>query len=550
MLLPSRRQLHALSRDPRTLRQAVLIIAGAFFLTALWLGVNRRSSENTPKSVVDQRGEALQEVLLAKPLDRVAVVRVLRNDARRAAQWLDIASEAMEDGNGEEQPGPDDPLPDDAAGIAFSELPALLAGSDLTAAEQQGFRAYHEALLTKKIPPDLIRGLEGLAMPEAPELPQTMAADLLRAKRDYQGALAAYEAVGVRPGALEARRRAVDLAFNQGWDEVAARLLAQPAYYEAVHAVPDGLSDRVAEEQLDIKMLFRRTLAHTASSWKDPAYLLLSLLSASVWFFSLHKACRVPRRQWWLGLVGIPLGMFSTVITLVLLSLQEARQGLADSDAAGGALLFQIASVGLREEFSKLLCFLPLLFFLRKATPAQALMAASSVGLGFALEENVAYYYGDVGGGVVGRFITANFLHLAMTGLTGHALFRFLRYPKNYGPAFIATFVCMVLVHGFYNYSLGGFDDAFSRELRYLVSFIVAGLAWFYFQTVRQEQDDAPQNLSAEAVFLLGTTVLVGTLLNYLVWEGGWNNALHSIIPAALSSVIFCWMFHYHLRNA
>ena len=328
-------------------------------------------------------------------------------------------------------------------------------------------------------------------MPDAPDLPATMAADLLRVKRDYQGALAAYEAVGARPGGLEARRRAVDLAFNQGWDEVAARLLAQPGYARRfmrfLMGFPTGSGGAVGCPY----PVSAHFIAHILL-WEEPAYLLLSLLSAAVWFFSLHKACRVPRRQWWLGLAGIPLGIFEyPLLRLVLLRLQEARSGLTDSDAAGGALLFQIASVGLREEFSKLLCFLPLLFFLRKATPAQALLAASCVGLGFALEENVAYYYGDLGGGVVGRFITANFLHLAMTGLTGHALFRFLRYPKNYGTAFLATFVSMVLVHGFYNYSQGGFRDVLSRELSYLVSFIVAGLAWFYFQTVREEQDDA-----------------------------------------------------------
>ena len=77
-------------------------MAGTFFLTALWLGVNRSPSNGVRKSVIEQREEAFQEWLAVNPLDRVALVRLLRNDARRAARWLDIASKAMD---GEEKVG-------------------------------------------------------------------------------------------------------------------------------------------------------------------------------------------------------------------------------------------------------------------------------------------------------------------------------------------------------------------------------------------------------------------------------------------------------------
>jgi hypothetical protein len=129
-------------------------------------------------------------------------------------------------------------------------------------------------------------------------------------------------------------------------------------------------------------------------------------------------------------------------------------------------------------------------------------------------------------------------------------LFRFLRYPKNYGPAFMATFVGMVLLHGFYNFSLGGYDNLISRELSSLFPVMVAGLAFFYFQTVRRDQDDAPQAISAHAVFVLGTTVVIGTLFNFLVWQGGWGPAIQAIVPSVLSSAVFCWLFMHLLRDA
>lgn len=532
-MLLSRRQLHALSRDPAVLWRAVLITFGAFFLTALWAGVQRPPPQ-TPPGILDLRNQGIRKILQADPLDRAALLRELRADARRTALWQQHAETGNAEGGAPGQ----------------LNLPRLLALSPLPASEQDAIVLWYAAIISGKVPPDLIPRMESLAMPGAPSLPRTMAADLQRLSLDYQRALASYEAAGAAPDGGEARRRAVDLALSRGWASEADRLLAQPAYYEAVHAVPDHLSEETARHQLDVRVLLRRTLAYSASVLHKTDFLLLSILTATVWFISLHKACRLPRRQWWLSLAGIPLGMFSTVVTLVLMDLQEARNGLSDSALAGPALLYQIAGVGLREEFSKLLCLLPLLWLLRKGSPAQALMAASCTGLGFALKENIMYYQSSDGSAVLGRYLTANFMHLAMTGLTGHALFRFLRYPKNFGPAFLATFCGMVMLHGFYNFSQGAYGGQLDHEISRLFPFIVGGLAWYYFQTIRQDQDRAPEALSAQAVFLLGTAVVMGTLLNFLVWENGWGMALEAFIPAVLSAAMLCWLFSHLLRDA
>ena len=535
-MLVSRRQLHALSRDPAMLTRAVVLTAIVFILSAIWIGATRPPGL-TAMVLTTPPSSSLDVLLKSDTPDRTALLRTLRDLAekeRRRRFNDDPINEVY-------QPDPN----------AAHRLPTQLAASRLPAEEQAAFLAWHEAVRTGEVPQELILRLESLQMPAAPGLPRTMAADLKRISRDYQGALAAYEAAGVDPANTEARRRAVALALSRDWQAVIDRLLAKPPYYDAVHALHDEISDRLAREQRDLPLLFRRTLDIMLSGFRHIDYAMLSLLTAAVWFVSLHKACRLPHRQWWLGLACLPLGMGSTVIAVVLQGLQESRQGLNDSELAGPALLFQIASVGLREEFSKLLCFLPpALLLLRRGTPAQAFMAASSVGLGFALEENIIYYLNYGGAAVLARFVTATFMHIAMTGLCGLALFKFLRYPKNFGPLFLATFTGMVLLHGFYNFSQGGFDNPFSRELSGLFPFIIAGLAWYYFQTIRQEQEAAPQPLSAEAVFLLGTTIVMGTLLNYLVHENGWAAAVSAFIPAALSSILFCWLFHHFLRNA
>ena len=84
--------------------------------------------------------------------------------------------------------------------------------------------------------------------------------------------------------------------------------------------------------------------------------------------------------------------------------------------------------IGVREEFWKLLLFVPLLpYLLRAASEVQAIALASIVGLGFAVNENANYYLMSGGHGILGRFLTANFLHMALTGYAGYFLFRALR---------------------------------------------------------------------------------------------------------------------------
>ena len=549
-MLISRRQLHALSRDPATLVRAILVILGVFFLNAVWLGYLRPQDPPREK-LEDPWAMAVRPVLKSAPLDRAALLRALREEVQAARRF----GADTEDTHGNAPELPPDPAPQGHP--APSPFPTaishglLLADSALTPVEQQGILAWLQALITQETTPELISWLAAIPMPDAPDLPGTMAADLKRITQDYEGALADYEAIGAQPQAMEARRRAVDLALTREWDAVTTRLLSQPAYYQAVHSNPDSaLSREAARGQMDVRVITGTVLRSFTGLLQRTDYLLLSLLSGLIWFISLHKASRLPPQQWWISLAGVPLGMFSTVITLVLGELQEAQHGLTWSGSAGQDLLYFVASVGLREEISKLVCVLPLLLLLRNGTPAQALMAASCVGIGFAVKENILFYasHGEVG--LIGRFVTANFMHLAMTGLTGHALFRFLRYPKNYGTAFLATFTGMVLLHGFYDFSLGGYDNPFSKEVSQLYPFIVAGLAFYYFQTVRQDQDDAPQALSAHAVFLLGTAFATGVLLNYLVWQQGWGPALQSIIPAILSSVLIGWLFSHQLRNS
>ncbi|RYD37551.1 MAG: PrsW family intramembrane metalloprotease [Verrucomicrobiaceae bacterium] len=536
-----RRRLHWLSRNPATLTQAVLAVMGLFVLNALWL-----NSQGTPERWAqhwrEEQGSNPREsekdtvagVLKAQPVDRTALVRLLRRDARRVLATDRTPAGALEIEEEEEESEPED-------------MDRLLTTSKLPEPERALFLKYHRAMRDRTSETAAATAVELAAgtVDGSAALPMTMAGDVLRKGRDFPGALAWYEKAGALPDGVEARRQALELALIREWPDVVERLMGVEGYRAALESVDDDLAMRVAQCTRDMGALLTISFSHIREGLRHPGLVLISLLTAAVWFVSLHKGCRIPLRDWWISLLGVVLGVGSIVITLFLLLLQESRGGLTQNGLAGNDFVFYIAGVGLREEVAKLMAFLPLLPLLRKRTPGLALVSASCVGLGFALEENLNYYQSGGVTAALGRFVTANFIHLALTGLLGWALFRFLRYPKNYGSPFLAVFAAVVALHGLYDFCLSGY----SQEAANLPIWILAGLAWFYFQTVRTEQGTAPQVVSAHSVFLLGSTVLLGCLLNYLVAGFGWQISFIMLGPALLSVVLLNAMFVWFLRE-
>lgn len=558
------------------LTRAVLLVLGVFTLTAVVLNWGADKSDQGRlwrELTVRFRGkekDRVSELLKADPVDRTALVRALRHEAKVAREEAEDVIPALRDvdgddnGTGEDEAGGGDGKGDgesgggaakpggdaDADAVAGSgraDAGELLKKSSLAEAERGLFLKYWETLRASK--PDIagaVAVLEAGTVSGSAAIPLTMAGDVMRRGTDFREALKLYEKAGALPDGIEGRRRALDLAVVREWPETLERLMAVSGYREALESSEDErLAIRVAQDTRDAGALMAISVDHILEGLRQPQLVLVSLLTAMVWFISLHKACRIPLREWWIGGVGLLLGVGSVAITLLFLMLQESHGGLAENGTADNDFVFYLAGVGLREEGAKLICFLPMLFLLRKRTPGLALVAASCVGLGFAMEENLTYYRGAGIDNAVGRFVSANFMHVAMTGLLGHALFRFWRYPKNYGPAFMATFVLMVVVHGFYDFCLSGY----SVDAAGLPMFLLAGLAWYYFQTMRAEQAGAPQVITAYSVFLVGSAVLVGFLLNCLVADFGWQISMLLLWPAVLSVVLLNALFVWFLRE-
>jgi RsiW-degrading membrane proteinase PrsW (M82 family) len=206
-------------------------------------------------------------------------------------------------------------------------------------------------------------------------------------------------------------------------------------------------------------------------------------------------------------LLPFAAGALSTWPTLSLGAWQETALNLSEKAPFPYDLWYWVAGVGLREELSKLALFaLFLPWLLKRRQPGLALMTGAFVGLGFAFDENIDYYH-DFGGAVsVVRFLTANFLHLAWTGITAHALYELVRSRFATAERFIVTFFAIVAAHGLYDYtpSSGEMDG-----MSYIQLLLLVLAAHQFLEAAARECVPSRQVIAPPAVFLVGTAALV-----------------------------------------
>lgn len=274
------------------------------------------------------------------------------------------------------------------------------------------------------------------------------------------------------------------------------------------------------------------------------AALLLTAMSSGLWYVLL--VMHTPRWSWrWTWpLAPTVAGIASIWPTISLIAWQEQeRISLTGSGAATPQtfpmdLWHLIVGVGLREESCKLALtafFMPWLVWRRM--PGMALMTGAFVGLGFALEENVDYYESMGGAVALPRFLSANFMHVAMTGLTTHALYDMLRSRFATADRFLLTFAAVVTAHAVYDYAPpegSGLD-------MYLPMLTLAFIAWRFWDQVEAELPATPQGIAPGAVFLIGSALIIATsLIITAVQEKTWGRVIEatiscaSILPVAL----------------
>lgn len=274
-----------------------------------------------------------------------------------------------------------------------------------------------------------------------------------------------------------------------------------------------------------------------------PGPTFLALLTGICWFAFAVQAGQPHRPngiRWPLAVVGIALGVLSVWPTLFAIYWQEIDWKLVESADLRGGLKFFILGVGLREELSKLLLFMPLVpWIIRRGSEREALLVAACVGLGFAMEENINYF-SDSAGSTSGRFLTANFFHMSATGLCGLAVCRAIWNPRQRLGEAIAIVLLVVFVHGMYD-ALISLPDLEYYAMGSMILFIL--LAYQFFHELRAWWEPPGETISLTATFLASIAIVVAATLVYMSSLVGLRLATQSVIAPAVALGIMVYMF-------
>jgi RsiW-degrading membrane proteinase PrsW (M82 family) len=275
---------------------------------------------------------------------------------------------------------------------------------------------------------------------------------------------------------------------------------------------------------------------------------VIAALTALFWLLFVLQTGQAesPRTaRFWLCLMGIPLGVLSTWPTLFVASWQMEMwnltpEGVEELDRfaqLAAELRYYVVGVGLPEELIKLAFFLPLVpLVLARRNELERLVVASCVGIGFAAEENTLYFGGYATSSVT-RYLTANFWHLASTGLAGLWLCRAIRWPKECLGQFLAYLGLIIVGHGVYDAFIGAGDYAIIGSLIFLA------LAYAYFHEVRGLRPARREVVSLTANFAVGVSLLAAITFAYVTAHVGLQAAGRAFIQPTVAMSVMAYVF-------
>lgn len=277
--------------------------------------------------------------------------------------------------------------------------------------------------------------------------------------------------------------------------------------------------------------------------------LVMTAVAALAWGFfcaRLGKLGEKPLRRSLFYLLAFVLGVLSVVPTVCLIAVEEAQLRLVATGDATRDILFFVFGVGLREEASKLLLFTPLLFIVRKwGDKLDVLVCGAMVGLGFAAEENLGYLAGgDLHTGL-GRFLTANFLHMAMTAILATALDDFVHDREKHAADFSRTTVLVVVMHGGYDFLLS--HEEFGGS--YFAMAVFFFLVKMFLAAVDRARRKADRGISLTQAFVVALAVVTGTSAVYAVAAVGPVHGAMVMAEGLLGVAILIYAFVRTLRE-
>ncbi|MGC4074980.1 MAG: PrsW family glutamic-type intramembrane protease [Nibricoccus sp.] len=347
---------------------------------------------------------------------------------------------------------------------------------------------------------------------------------------------------GRHPEAVASRAQAVQsLIAGKKFTELDQLTREDPRYAELISA-----SDRleIAVAQKDWRAILKWTPLSQIEI-QHRGLLALTLITGLAWGFFLFHLGQTEKffsSTTALCVAGFILGAVSTTPTILAVIWQDDFLGFSRTGNSFQILAYNVGGIGLREEVCKLLLFLPLLpFLLRRDDEREALLVASFVGLGFAIEENGSYFLGSQGIDGPGRFLTANFLHIVLTGMNGLALFRACAHGGRGINEFLTVFPLTVLVHGLYD----GLSDV--PELMEIGGYLAITLyvvsSILYFHRAYELRENLRMTISLTGAFILGLSVVTAVVLIEQISAIGPGPGLTRIVPEFIGVGVLILMF-------
>ncbi|MBB5031003.1 PrsW family glutamic-type intramembrane protease [Prosthecobacter vanneervenii] len=369
--------------------------------------------------------------------------------------------------------------------------------------------------------------LRTLTQQAASKPPLMLAAELLGSTKkrlhDLPGAAHAFYEEGFHfVDAASAREEALRLAITQRDLPLLRAIAAQPGWIEECHPwLQHHAGSLLGDVWLQWRGLLRQRLNEIPYGM-----LALAFFAAALWYFILVQHTEPEPWRWLRPMGALTAGILSVWPTLTILAYQEFVQGMTAEAPFPHDLLYYLTGVGLREEGCKLLLFsLFLPWLLWRRTPGLALLTGAFIGLGFSLEENIGYYQ-DFGGSVAWtRFLSANFLHISLTGICAHSLYHMLLTRFAHAEEFIMTFLLAVAAHGGYDY-LSGSE---SPDIRWLSIVVLVLSAARFIDLLCTETHPSRRTISPLSVFTLGSAVLIA--ISFVL--GAWSTRTMGGVAAA-----------------
>jgi len=276
--------------------------------------------------------------------------------------------------------------------------------------------------------------------------------------------------------------------------------------------------------------------------------LAMTGIAALAWGFfcsRLGKLGQRPVRRLLFYIAAFTLGVLSIAPTVALITLEEAKLRLVETGEPARDVLFFVFGVGLREEVCKLAMFAVLLPVVRKwGDKLDVLICGAMVGLGFAAEENLGYLAGgDLHTGL-GRFLTANFFHIAMTGVLATALDDFVSDPEGKVTELSSTALMVIGLHGAYDFLLAHREYGGS----FMAMAVFVFLTRLFLAAAERARRRVDRGLSPLHAFVLAAAVVTGVSAAYATVVVGPRDAALALADGMLGEAIIFAMFVGTLR--